>query len=107
MRGDMEFINKLEIELIKKYQNKLAKMEEEKMSIEQIRQKASEVHMAAKALQRELQTTTDPDERKRMAQQMNELFAQAKSLKEEAKLHYLMNKSIERDFRCLETDLED
>lgn len=107
MRGDMEFINKLEIELIKKYQNKLAKMEEEKMSIEQIRQKASEVHMAAKALQRELQTTTDPDERKRMAQQMNELFAQAKSLKEEAKLHYYMKNSIERDFRCLETDLED
>ena len=77
------------------------------MSIEQIRQIASEVHKAAKALQRELQTITDPNERKRIAQQMNELFAQAKSLNEEAKHHYYMKDSIERDFRCMETDLED
>ena len=82
-------------------------MEEKGMTIEQMQQRASEARHAAKALQRELQTMTDPDERKQMAQQMNELFAQAKSLRDEAKHRHYMDESIERDFRLIEADLED
>lgn len=77
------------------------------MTIEEMRQKANEARQAAKALQQKLQTTTDPDERKRMAQQMNELFAEAKSLRDEAKHRHYMDESIERDFRCLEENLEE
>jgi uncharacterized coiled-coil DUF342 family protein len=72
-----------------------------------MRQKASEARREAKALQQKLQTVTDSEERKVLARQMNELFAQAASLREEAKhLHY-QTQSIERDFRCMETNLED
>lgn len=77
------------------------------MATEQIKQKANETRHVAKALQRQLQTITNPDERKRMAQQMNELFAQAKSMRDEAKHRHYLDESIERDFRCIETDLED
>ena len=77
------------------------------MTQEQMQQKASEARREAKALQRKLQTVTDPDERKMLARQMNDLFAQAASLRDEAKhLHY-QAESIERDFRCMETNLED
>ena len=50
---------------------------------------------------------TDPEERKQLARRMNELFAKASSLREEAKNRHDWNVSIERDFRCMETDLED
>jgi predicted nucleic acid-binding Zn-ribbon protein len=77
------------------------------MTQEQMQQKASEARREAKALQQKLQTVTDPDERKMLARQMNELFAHAASLRDEAKhLHY-QEQSIERDFRCMETNLED
>lgn len=77
------------------------------MTQEQMRQKASEARREAKALQKKMQTVTDSEERKVIARQMNELFAQAASLRDEAKhLHY-QAESIERDFRCMETNLED
>jgi hypothetical protein len=38
---------------------------------------------------------------------MNELFAEASSLRDEAKHRHYLDESIERDFRCIETDLED
>ena len=71
-----------------------------------MQQRASEAQQEAKALQQKLQTITDPDERKQMARQMNNLFAQAKSLRDEAKhLHY-QEESIEREFLSLKANLE-
>ena len=80
------------------------------MTQEQMRQKASEardVRKAAKELQRKMQEMTDPEERKQLARRTNELFAEASSLRDEAKQRHYMDESIERDFRCIETDLED
>ncbi len=77
------------------------------MTQEQMRQKASEARREAKALQKKMQTVTDSEERKVIARQMNELFAQAASLRDEAKHRHYQAKSIERDFRCMETNLED
>ena len=77
------------------------------MTIEQMRQKCSEARQQAKTLQRNLQTITDPDERKQMAQQMNDLFALAKSLKDEAKHRHYQEESIEREFLSLKANLED
>ena len=80
------------------------------MTQEQMRQKASEardVRKAAKELQRKMQEMTDPEERKQLARRMNELFAEAGSLRNEAKHRHYLDESIERDFRCIETDLED
>jgi hypothetical protein len=77
------------------------------MTIEQMWQKSNEARREAKALQRKLQTITDPDERKQMAQQMNDLFALAKSLKDEAKHRHYQEESIEREFLSLKANLED
>ena len=77
------------------------------MTIEQLRQQAHDMRKAAKELQRKMQEVTDPKERKQLARRMNELFAKASSLREEAKNRHDWNVSIERDFRCMETDLED
>ena len=77
------------------------------MTQEQMRQKASEARREAKALQKKMQTVTDSEERKVIARQMNELFAQAASLRDEAKYRHYQAESIERDFRCMETNLED
>lgn len=78
-----------------------------KLTTEQIRQQARDIRKAAKELQRKMLEVTAPEERKQLARRMNELFAQAASLRDEAKhLHY-QAKSIERDFRCMETNLED
>ena len=59
-----------------------------------LNQKASEARKAAKALQRKLREMTDPEERKQISRQMNELFAEAKSLRNEAS----QARSVERDF---------
>ena len=77
------------------------------MTIEQMRQKASEARREAKALQRKLQVITDTDERKKLARQMNELFALAKALRDEAKHRHYQEESIEREFVSMNTDLED
>ena len=78
-----------------------------KLTIEQIRQRARDIRKAAKELQRKMQEVTAPEERKQLARRMNELFAEASSLRDEAKHRYYLDESIERDFRCIETDLED
>ena len=78
-----------------------------KLTIEQIRQQARDIRKAAKELQRKMQEVTAPEERKQLARRMNELFAEASSLRDEAKHRYYLDESIERDFRCIETDLED
>ena len=77
------------------------------MTIEQLRQQARDMRKAAKELQRKMQDVTDLEERKQLACRMNELFAEAGSLKDEAKHRHYLDESIERDFRCMETDLED
>ena len=77
------------------------------MNTEQMRQKARDIRKAAKELRRKMQEVTDPEERKQLARRMNELFAEASSLRDEAKQRRYMDESIERDFRCIETDLED
>lgn len=77
------------------------------MTIEQMQQKSSEARKAAKALQQKLQTVTDPVERKQLAQQMNDLFAQANKWKSEAKNCYRLGESIEREFLGIQANLED
>ena len=77
------------------------------MTIEQMWQKGNEARREAKALQRKLQTITDPEKRKQIAQQMNDLFALAKSLKDEAKHRQWYDESIELEFLNLQANLED
>ena len=82
-------------------------MEETRMTIEQMRQKASEARKAAKALQQQLKTVTNPDERKLLARQMNDLFTEASSLSNEAKNRRALEKSIEQEFLSIKANLED
>lgn len=77
------------------------------MTIEQMRLKACEARKAAKVLQKKYQTTTDPEERKQIARQMNELFALSKTLRDEAKHRQWYGESIEREFLNLQANLED
>ena len=77
------------------------------MTIEQMRLKASEARREARVLQQKLQTATDLEERKQMARQMNELFALAKTLKDEAKHRHYQEESIEREFLGIQANLED
>lgn len=77
------------------------------MTIEQMWQKGNEALLEAKALQRKLQTITDPEERNQLTQQMNELFTLAKALRDEAKHHHYQEESIEREFISMNADLED
>ena len=77
------------------------------LTIEQMWQKGSEARREAKALQRKLQTITDPEERKQLSRQMNELFALAKSLRDEAKHRHSFEESINREFLGMNADLED
>ena len=72
-----------------------------------MRQKANEARREAKALQWKMQTITDTEERKQLARQMNELFALAKSLRDEAKHRHYQEESIEREFISMNTDMED
>ena len=75
--------------------------------IEELHQKASEARNAAKALQRKLQEATDPEERKQLARQMNDLFTEACRLRNEAKYRDDMEECIEREFISIQANLED
>ena len=77
-----------------------------KLTTEQIRQRARDMRKDAKELQRKMQEVTDPEERKQLVRRMNELFAEAGSLRDEAKHRQYLDESIERDFLCLEADLK-
>ena len=78
-----------------------------RMTIEQMWQKGNEARREAKALQRKLQTITDPEKRKQIAQQMNDLFTQASELRNEAKHRQWFEKSVDREFISIQADLED
>ena len=78
-----------------------------RITIEQMWQKGCEVRREAKALQRKLQVITDTEERKQLARQMNDLFALAKALRDEAKHRHSLEESIEREFLAMNADLED
>ena len=78
-----------------------------KLTIEQLRWQARDIRKAAKELRRKMQEVTAPEERKQLARRINELFSEASSLRDEAKHRHYLDESIERDFRCIETDLED
>jgi Fe-S cluster biosynthesis and repair protein YggX len=82
-------------------------VKESGLTIEQMQQKAGEVKKAAKALQQKLQAITDPEARKQLAQQMNELFASAKALRTEAKHRHYLEESMEREFLNLQANMED
>lgn len=82
-------------------------IEDKIKTIEKIRQKGKEVRKAAKDLQQKLKAITDPVERKQLARQMNDLYAQASMLKNEAKLRQDYEKSIEREFISIKANLED
>jgi len=77
------------------------------LTIEEMWQKGSEARREAKVLQRKLQTITDPEKRKQLSRQMNELFALAKVLRDEAKHRHSLEESIEREFVSMNADLED
>ena len=66
----------------------------------------SEIRKEAKDLQRRLQSVTDPEEKKLLARQMNDLFAQAARLRKEAKHQHYQEESIEREFLSLKANLE-
>ena len=77
------------------------------MTTEEMRQKASEAWKAAKALQRKLQTVTDPVERKQLAREMNDLFVQARNYTDEANHRHRFDECVEREFNSLQANLED
>ena len=74
------------------------------MNTEQMRQKSSEARKAAKALQQQLQTVTDPAERKLLARQINDLLTQASKWRDEAKQHYRLEEAIEREFNSIHAE---
>ena len=78
-----------------------------KLTIELIRQQARDIRKAAKELQRKMQEVNDPEERKQLARRMNELFAEASSLKDGAKHRHYQEESIEREFLSMKANLED
>lgn len=71
------------------------------MTTDEMWQRASEARLAAKALQRKLQMVSDHDERKQIARQMNDLFAESASMRNEAKYHHWQAESIEREFSSM------
>ena len=72
-----------------------------------MRQKSNEARKAAKALQQKLKTVTDPEERKQLSRQINDLFNQASVLRNEAKQCYRLEESIEREFNSIQAHLEE
>ena len=71
-----------------------------------MRQKGNEARREAKALQWKMQTITDTEERKQVARQMNELFALAKALRDEAKHRRWFEQSVEREFNGISADMD-
>ena len=77
---------------------------EEKMTIEQMRQKSAEARRVAKELQRRLQGITDAEECKLLSQRMNDLFVEAKELMDKVKFQRGVAASIERELSTLGID---
>ena len=77
---------------------------DEKMTIEQMRQKSAEARRVAKELQRWLQGITDAEERRQLSQRMNDLFVEAKELMDKVKFQRSMAACIERELSTLGID---
>ena len=74
------------------------------MTIEEMRQKSAEARKMALELRRQLQDITDPEQRKQLSRQMNDLFVEAKELMDKVKFQRGMAASIEREFNTLGID---
>ena len=71
------------------------------MTIEEMRQKSAEARKMALELRRQLQDITDPELRKQLSRQMNNLFAEAKKWMDEVKAQRGWEASVEREFNGL------
>ena len=74
------------------------------MTIEEMRQKSAEARKIALDLRRQLQGITDPEQRKQLSRQMNDLFVEAKKLMDEVKAQRGWEASVERELNSMEAD---
>ena len=74
------------------------------MTIEEMRQKSAEARKMALELRRQLQDITDPELRKQLSRQMNDLFVKAKNMMDEVNAQRSWEASIEREFNTLGID---
>lgn len=74
------------------------------MTIEEMRQRSAEARKMALELRRQLQDITDPELRKQLSRQMNDLFVEAKELMDKVKFQRSMAVCIEREFNTLGID---
>ena len=81
--------------------------DDKELTREEMWKKRNEARLEAKALQRKLKTITDPDERKQVARQMNELFAEARKWFDKVKSGNEWECCIEREFNLMESRMED
>lgn len=74
------------------------------MTIEEMRLKSGEAKKMALDLRRQLQSITDPEQRKQLSRQMNDLFVEAKKLMDEVKAQRGWEASVERELNSMEAD---
>ena len=79
----------------------------ENLTIEQMQQKSANARKVIKEMERWLQITEDPEKRKNLARAINIMYARAKKWRDEAKRCQAMAESIEREFNCIEANLDD
>ena len=79
----------------------------ENLTIEQMQQKSANARKVIKEMERWLQITEDPEKRKNLARAINIMYARAKKWRDEAKRCQTMAESIEREFKCIEANLDD
>ena len=74
------------------------------MTIEEKRQESSEARRMALDQRRQLQSIKDPEQRKQLSRQMNNLFVEAKKLMNEVKAQRGWEASVERELNSMEAD---
>jgi len=74
------------------------------MTSKEMMMKGKELRMAAKDLQRKILMKTDPEERKEMARKMQEMFNEAKLLRDKAKNQHWFDTSMEQEFLNAEAE---
>ncbi len=77
------------------------------MPQEEMRQKGREARKKAKDLQSRLETESDPEIRKQISREMNQLFCEARYWTEKAKLTHALESSIEREFLSMGAEMND
>lgn len=77
------------------------------MSQDEMRQKGREARKKAKDLQRRLETESDPEVRKQMSREMDQLFCDARYWTKKAKLSHALDRSIEREFLSMGAEMAD